>query len=88
MSWLEITIRTDSAALEDTVAGLTAKGFSELVIEDQAEFETFLDDMRPAAFCLNNNLEGETERFYDEVRAETVGAVLPKLVRVVRRGNR
>ena len=44
MSWLEITIRTESAAVEDTAAALTAGGFSELVIEDQAEFETFLDE--------------------------------------------
>ena len=53
----------------------------------QKEFDEFVDDMRPAAFCLNNNLEGENERFYDEVRAETVGNVLPKLVQVVRRGD-
>ena len=51
------------------------------------EFDEFVDDMRPAAFCLNNNLEGENERFYDEVRAEMVGSVLPKLVQVVRRGD-
>lgn len=71
--------------IADVRAGI-ALGFLET--KDMEGFETFLDDMRPAAFCLNNNLEGETERFYDEVRAETVGAVLPKLVRVVRRGNR
>ena len=44
MSWLEITIRTESAAVEDTAAALTTAGFPELVIEDQAEFETFLDE--------------------------------------------
>jgi len=55
---------------------------------DSQKFDEFLDDMRPAAFCLNNNLEGESERFCNEVRAETVGSVLPKLVRVVRRGDR
>ena len=71
--------------IADVRAGI-AFGFLEA--KDMEGFETFLDDMRPAAFCLNNNLEGETERFYDEVRAETVGAVLPRLVRVVRRGNR
>lgn len=54
---------------------------------NEKEFDEFMDDMRPAAFCLNNNLEGESERFYDEVRAETVGSVLPKLVQVVRRGD-
>ena len=38
-------------------------------------------------FRLNNNLEGESERFCDEVRAETVGNVLPKLVYVTGRGS-
>lgn len=55
--------------------------------KDGQKFDEFLDDMQPAAFCLNNNLEGESERFYDEVRAETVCSVLPKLVQVVRRGR-
>ena len=69
--------------IADVRAGIE---FGFLETKNKQGFETFLDDMRPAAFCLNNNLEGETERFYDEVRAETVGTVLPKLVRVVRRG--
>lgn len=46
MAWLEITIDTDSGSVEDTAAALTAGGFPELVIEDQAEFETFLDENR------------------------------------------
>ena len=58
-----------------------------LKTKDRQKFDEFLDDMQPAAFCLNNNLEGEKERFYDEVRAETVCNVLPKLVQVVRRGR-
>ena len=61
--------------------------FGFLKTTDEKKFEEFLKDMNPAAFCLNNNLEGENERFYDEVRAETVGNVLPKLVQVVRRGD-
>ena len=46
MNWLEITIHTESDAIEETAAALTAGGFPELVIEDQAEFETFLDENR------------------------------------------
>ena len=46
MAWLEITIDTDSKHIESAAAQLTAKGFAELVIEDQAEFETFLDENR------------------------------------------
>ena len=46
MAWLEITIDTDSGHVESTAAALTAQGFPELVIEDQQEFETFLDENR------------------------------------------
>ena len=46
MAWLEITIDTDSRRIGATAALLTARGFSDLVIEDQEEFETFLDENR------------------------------------------
>ena len=46
MAWLEITIDTASATVEDVAAQLTARGFSDLVIEDQAEFEEFLEENR------------------------------------------
>ena len=46
MSWLEITVNTEPGAIGETAAALTAGGFSELVIEDQAEFETFLEENR------------------------------------------
>ena len=70
---------------KDVRLGL-ALGF--LKSEDDYAFEKFMDDMRPATFCVDNKLEGESERFYDEVRAETVGSVLPKIVQVVRRGDK
>ena len=46
MAWLEITIDTDSKRIDSVAAQLTAQGFSELVIEDQEEFETFLEGNR------------------------------------------
>ena len=46
MNWLEITIQTQPNAIEETAAALTAGGFAELVLEDQGEFETFLDENR------------------------------------------
>ena len=46
MEWLEITISTTAADIQAAAAALTAGGFPELVIEDQAEFETFLDENR------------------------------------------
>ena len=46
MAWLEITVSTESSRIDAAAAALTAGGFSDLVIEDQAEFETFLDQNR------------------------------------------
>ena len=46
MAWLEITIDTVSEKIDFVVTNLTAAGFSDLVIEDQEEFETFLDENR------------------------------------------
>ena len=46
MAWLEITIETTPEKISSAVTVLTAKGFSDLVIEDQEEFETFLEENR------------------------------------------
>ena len=46
MAWLEITIDTASEKIEAVATVLTGAGFSDLVIEDQEEFETFLDQNR------------------------------------------
>ena len=46
MAWLEITVNTASQDVEDVAARLTARGYSDLVIEDQAEFESFLEENR------------------------------------------
>ena len=46
MAWLEITIDTVSEKIDSVVTSLTAAGFADLVIEDQEEFETFLDQNR------------------------------------------
>ncbi len=46
MAWLEITIQTTPKNIGLTTNVLTAAGFSDLVIEDQQEFETFLEDNR------------------------------------------
>ncbi len=44
MDWLEITIDTLPGSIEAVAAALTAAGFEDLVLEDQAEFETFLEE--------------------------------------------
>ena len=46
MNWLEITVNTAKHNIEDVAAALTARGFADLVLEDQAEFESFLDENR------------------------------------------
>ena len=46
MAWLEITIDTEPGSVESVASALTAGGFPELVIEDQEQFETFLDENR------------------------------------------
>jgi len=46
MAWLEITIDTVSEKIDSVVTNLTAAGFADLVIEDQEEFETFLEQNR------------------------------------------
>jgi len=46
MAWLEITIDTAAEKINSVVTVLTAKGFADLVIEDQEEFETFLEENR------------------------------------------
>ena len=46
MAWLEITVNTTADNIGTVTNILTAAQFSDLVIEDQTEFETFLEDNR------------------------------------------
>ena len=69
------------AKIIDVRLGVFLKFFE---VSNLDAFDDFLDDMQPATFCINNNLEGESERFYDEIRAEAVGSTLRQLVQVVR----
>ena len=57
MAWLEITIDTVSDNIDAAVTGLTAAGFSDLVIEDQEEFETFLDQNRAYWDYIDEDLQ-------------------------------
>ncbi|MBQ6996850.1 MAG: 50S ribosomal protein L11 methyltransferase [Oscillospiraceae bacterium] len=43
MAWLEITINTAQKSVDEIAAILTANGFSDLLIEDQDQFEDFLE---------------------------------------------
>ncbi len=46
MAWLEITINTQPGAVNALATALTGMGFEDLCIEDQQEFETFLEENR------------------------------------------
>ncbi len=46
MAWLEITVDTTANDITKVTNVLTAGGFSELLIEDQTEFESFLEENR------------------------------------------
>ncbi len=46
MAWLEITLDTVPGKADAAVTTLTARGFADLVIEDQEELETFLEENR------------------------------------------
>ena len=57
MAYLEITVTTTAQNIESTAAALTAGGFSELVIEDQGEFETFLEENRACWDYIDEQLQ-------------------------------
>ena len=57
MAWLEITIDTVSKKINTVVTNLTAKGFADLVIEDQEEFETFLEENRAYWDYIDEDLQ-------------------------------
>ena len=57
MAWLEITVQTASAGIEEMTGALTAGGFSDLLIEDGQEFENFLEDNRAYWDYIDESLE-------------------------------
>ena len=61
MDYLEVTIETASAGIEAVASALTAGGFSDLVIEDQAEFEDFLQENRSCWDYIDEQLQQQLE---------------------------
>ena len=57
MAWLEITIDTTAEKIGSAVTTLTARGFADLVIEDQEEFETFLEENRAYWDYIDEDLQ-------------------------------
>ena len=61
MAWLEITIDTTPGDIESIAAQLTAGGFADLVIEDQTEFESFLDENREYWDYIDEKLQDQLQ---------------------------
>ena len=57
MEYLELTVQTVSNSIEEVAAALTAAGFDDLVLEDQAEFESFLEDNRAYWDYIDESLQ-------------------------------
>ena len=57
MAWLEITVQTEPGRIDDIVAALTAGGFSDLVIEDQDQFEDFLQENKACWDYIDEQLQ-------------------------------
>ena len=61
MAWLEFTIDTAAANIEAVAASLTAGGFSDLVMEDETEFEDFLDQNREYWDYIDEELQQQLQ---------------------------
>ena len=61
MDYLEVTIQTASAGIEVVASALTAGGFDSLVVEDQAEYETFLEDNRAYWDYIDEDFQAELQ---------------------------
>ena len=57
MDWLEITVTTAPAGIDSVAAALTAAGFDDLLLEDQAEFEAFLEQNRSCWDYIDEDLQ-------------------------------
>ena len=61
MQWLQIRIEVEGGKLEALATALTAAGFSDLVMEDQQEFEEFLEDNRAYWDYIDEQLQQKLE---------------------------
>ena len=57
MNWLEITINPPAGEAEAVAQALTAGGFSEFLLEDQEEFETFLQENKAYWDYIDESLQ-------------------------------
>ncbi len=61
MQYLEITVHTAPAGIDPVAAALTAGGFPDLLIEDQNEFESFLEENRQCWDYIDEELQQQLQ---------------------------
>ena len=61
MAWLEITVETGAKRAQDVALQLTAAGFEDLVIDDQQEYEDFLDQNREYWDYIDESLQQQLQ---------------------------
>lgn len=61
MAWLEMTLNTPQGSVNALVTELTALGFEDLCIEDQQEFESFLEENREYWDYIDESLEKQLQ---------------------------
>ena len=61
MAWLEITVKTAATGVDAAAASLTAGGFEDLVIEDQGQFEDFLQENRSCWDYIDESLQQQLQ---------------------------
>lgn len=61
MNWLEITINPPAGEAEAVAQALTAGGFSEFLLEDQEEFETFLQENKAYWDYIDESLQKQLQ---------------------------
>lgn len=57
MAWLEITLNTQPGSVNALATALTGLGYEDLCIEDQQEFETFLEENREYWDYIDESME-------------------------------
>ena len=57
MQWLELTIRTSSAGIETVAERLTVLGYDSFIMDDQAEFQDFLENNNQYWDYVDESLE-------------------------------
>ena len=92
MQWLEISIQTEPDKIEDVAAALTAGGFADLVMEDQTQFESFLDENRAYWDYIDEELQqqlqglSQIKLYLEETDSQSLGRLQQLLEQLRGRG--